>query len=85
MPWDDPRDQYRKGGFWRIDDRTGFRVRAWDTKKEWTGALVSESQWEPRHPQDYVRGKPDYRGKANPSPEPIDDFLTVNEVTADDL
>jgi hypothetical protein len=82
--WDDPMDKYRRGSYKQIDDRTGFVTRANRSKKEWTGAIVDEDEWEARHPQDFVRGRPEHRSP-NPSPEPVDDFLSVGQVTADDL
>lgn len=47
---------YRKGSFYRVSDRTGFPVRAEDTRKEWSGLIVEASTYEPRQPQDLVRG-----------------------------
>ena len=52
-----------------ICDRTGFKVdRHTGLKKEWTGALVREESWEPRHPQDYVRAIHEH-SKGSPRPE----------------
>ena len=34
-----------------ISDRSGFRYRYTDMRKEWTGALVGRDEWEPKHPQ----------------------------------
>jgi len=34
-----------------ISDRSGFRYRYRDMRKEWTGALVGKDEWEPKHPQ----------------------------------
>ena len=34
-----------------ISDRSGFRYRLRDMKKEWTGALVGPDEYEPKHPQ----------------------------------
>ena len=36
-----------------ISDRSGFRYRLRDMKKEWTGALVGPDEYEPKHPQLY--------------------------------
>lgn len=60
---------YVPGSFYRVDDRTGFPVRAGRTRKEWNGLIVSERVWEARQPQDLVRGLPDYQ--AVPEPRPI--------------
>lgn len=34
-----------------ISDRSGFRYRYKDMKKEWNGALVGPDEFEPKHPQ----------------------------------
>lgn len=34
-----------------ISDRSGFRYRYKDMKKEWNGALVGPDEYEPKHPQ----------------------------------
>lgn len=33
--------------------------------------------WDPRHPQDFVRGKPDNMSVPYPRPEPTDQFVEV--------
>lgn len=63
-------DRWRKGGFWRIDDRDGSRQRNYDTRKEWNGAIVSVQDWEARQPQDFVKGKLDKQ--AVPDPRPVE-------------
>lgn len=43
---------YSKGTHaWGISDRSGFRYKLNEMKKEWTGALVGPDEWEPKHPQ----------------------------------
>jgi hypothetical protein len=49
------------GSFYRVDDRTGFPTRAEKTRKEWNGLIVDDRVWEERHPQDLVKGVPDYQ------------------------
>jgi hypothetical protein len=34
-----------------ISDRSGFRYRLRDMKKEWNGLLVGPDEYEPKHPQ----------------------------------
>ena len=34
-----------------ISDRSGFRYRYKDMRKEWTGSLVGRDEYEPKHPQ----------------------------------
>jgi len=52
---------FKMGSFYRVDDRSGFPTRAARTKKEWTGLIVDQKLWEPRQPQDLVKGVPDYQ------------------------
>ena len=59
---------YRPGSFYRTDDRTGFPQRAERTKKEWTGLIVDENVWEPRHPQDLVKGVKDVQSVPDARP-----------------
>ena len=36
---------------YRISDRSGFRYRLKDTRKEWNGSIVGKDEYEPKHPQ----------------------------------
>lgn len=47
---------YRPGSWYMVDDRSGFPERAEKMKREWDNLMVDERRWEPRQPQDYVRG-----------------------------
>ena len=60
--------KYRPGSFYRTDDRTGFPQRAEITRKEWTGLIVDQARWEPRQPQDLVKGVPDIQSVQDPRP-----------------
>jgi hypothetical protein len=54
-----------------ISDRSGFRYRLRDMKKEWTGALVGPDEYEPKHPQLYPpKVGPDPQALRNPRPDP---------------
>jgi len=47
-------------GDWNaICDRCGFKYKASQLRPEWTGLMVCSKCWEPRHPQDFLRGVPD--------------------------
>jgi len=53
-----------------ISDRSGFRYRLREMKKEWTGALVGPDEFEPKHPQLFPpRIGPDPQALKNPRPE----------------
>lgn len=74
-----------------ICDRCGFEYNLNALRKEWTGLMVCSGPatngcWEPRHPQDFVRGVPDSQGvRPNMRPEPADVFINPGDVTPDDL
>ena len=45
-------EKYAAGKYaYGISDRTGYRYRLKDMRKEWTGFLVGKDEWEPKHPQ----------------------------------
>lgn len=71
------RQKYIPGDFYRICDRTGFKVRASETTKEWTNQIVRNKSWETRHPQDFVRGVPDHQRVIDPRPEPVNGVVGV--------
>lgn len=66
---------FRPGSFYRIDDRTGFPQRAERTQKEWNGYIVDQSVWEPRQPQDLVRGLADYQAVPEARPDTPAQFV----------
>lgn len=58
---------------WGISDRSGFRYRLRDMKKEWTGALVGKDEFEPKHPQLRPRKhRPDPQALRNPRPDRVE-------------
>ena len=67
-------DIFVLGDFNRICDRCGFKYKASDTRKEWTGLIVCDRCWEERHPQEFVRGIPDKQAAPEPRPEAADNF-----------
>lgn len=60
--------KYRAGSFYRTSDRTGFPQRAEDTRKQWDNLIVEDRVWEPRQPQDLVKGVPDIQAVQDPRP-----------------
>ena len=69
------RQKLRHGDFWRICDRTGFRVPASQTTKEWNGLIVRSDLAELRHPQDFVRAKRENMRVPDPRPPPVDAYI----------
>ena len=78
-------DFWKPGDFNRICDRTGQKIKASWSRKEWTGNVVRSQSWEPRHPQDLIRSIPDRQDVPDPRPEQTDTFLAVGDVRASDL
>ena len=53
-----------------ISDRSGFRYRLRDMRKEWTGALVGKDEWEAKQPQLFSPNVgQDPQALRNPRPE----------------
>jgi hypothetical protein len=53
-----------------ISDRSGFRYRLRDMRKEWTGALVGPDEFEEKHPQlNPPRHRADPQALRNPRPD----------------
>ncbi len=68
--------RYRPGDFYRICERTGFKVLASKTRKEWTGRIVRTESYENRHPQDFVKGVVDRQYVTDARGEPsADNFI----------
>lgn len=76
---------YRPGDHYVLCDRSGFKVLASQTLKEWNGLIVRKEDYEERQPQDFVRGRKDKQSVDDPRSEASDTFLETNEVSADDL
>lgn len=65
---------YKMGSYYRIDDLSGFTVRAERTKKMWTNTIRRTQSWEPRQPQDFVKGVRDDQTVPEPRPRQLDQF-----------
>lgn len=79
------KDSYRGGGTYGICDECGFKYRLSEMKKRWDGALVCRKDYEPQHPQEFLRGKADrIKHPGDVRPEAEDSFQDT-PVTQDDL
>lgn len=74
-------DYYASGQFNCICDRCGFKMKSSQTRLEWTGLRVCGKCWEPRHPQDFVRGRRDNQMVPQPRPDPDAPLLAATDVT----
>ena len=72
-----------------ISDRSGFRYRLRDMRKEWNGSFVGFDEYDPKHPQlSPIRVGPDPQALRNPKPRvefsdakvqfPIFDLQTIS-------
>ena len=53
-----------------ISDRSGFRYRLREMKKEWNGLIVGPDEYEPKHPQlESPKSSPDPQALRNPRPD----------------
>lgn len=68
-----------------ICDYSGFKIKKSQARMTWDGYLVKKEFWEPRQPQDFVRGRKDNQSVPVARPEQTDKFLTDNEVSREDL
>lgn len=68
-----------------ICDFSGFKYPLSQLVRNWDGAMVHYSFRDKRNPQDFVRGVPDDQRVPNPRPEAPDTFLSVGDVTPEDL
>ena len=77
---------YREGDWWLQDDRTGRKILASDSVREWTGSIVHKDHAidRYRHPQEIPRPIIDRQSVANPRPRGIDTFIgpLTTDVTA---
>ena len=67
-----------KSGEWKaICDVCGRIFKSSMLRKRWDGFMVCDEDWEPRHPQDFVRAKADIQAPKWTRPEAQDSFVTI--------
>lgn len=67
-----------KSGDWNaICDICGFKFKASELRKRWDGLMVCDTDWETRHPQEFIRPLPDQQKLPWTRPEGTDQFITV--------
>lgn len=75
-------DRHVHGSWNVICQRCGFQYKAEQLEQEWTGHYVCKGPgtndcWEPRHPQDFVKVRPDTGKVPYTRPEPRPQFVDV--------
>ena len=69
---------YYKSGSWNfICEVCGQQYKAEQMRKRWDGVITCPNDWEPRHPQDFVRGVKDNQSVPISRPEPPDQFIPL--------
>jgi hypothetical protein len=61
-------DYFAPGQWNAICDGCGKKFKSSELRRRWDGFMVCDKEWEPRHPQDFVRGVRD--GEAIPWSRP---------------
>lgn len=68
---------YKNGDFNAICDFCGKKFKASKLKKTWDGYMVCPRDWEPRQPQDFVRGVEDDSSTPFSKPEATATFVAA--------
>lgn len=76
-------DTYEHGTNNGLCMRCGFKFKFSELRRTWDNLWVCSKDWEPRQPQDFVRGVPDNQSVPAASPEGADEF--VADITPDAL
>jgi hypothetical protein len=71
-------DYYKSGDYNAICDYCGFKYKFSKLKKTWDGFYSCSKCWEPRHPQDFVKGVLDNQSVPVSRPESTDTFVDVS-------
>jgi len=70
-------DYYDPSSYNAICDRCGFKYKANQLRKEWTGWMVCDSCWEPRHPQEFLRGRDEDENVQWTRPDTDDEVIEI--------
>lgn len=73
-------DFYKKGQWDVICDVCGMKYHSGDLKERWDGLMCCRQDWNPRQPQDFVRGIPDPQAIPWSRPDTAPQFV-FNPVT----
>ena len=50
---------FRSGQWNALCDRCGFKFKSSELRKDWQGLMVCDKDFERRHPQDFIKVKPE--------------------------
>lgn len=65
----------RPGDYLMVSDRTGFTRPASTMRREWNGAIVESSKWEPQHPQMKLPARRDDQSVPEARPQRTPEFV----------
>ena len=66
---------YRAGDYWQLSDRSGKKIRASESRREWNGSIVHKNEFDTRHPQERLRSTRDNQSVQNSRPRGTDAFV----------
>ena len=69
---------YTRGLWLVICEACGRKYKNTELRQRWDGFMVCEDDWEPRQPQDFVRGVADTQVAPWTRPEPADQFIPIH-------
>jgi len=69
--------RYDRGDWNAICDACGKQLKASELRQRWDGLKVCNQDWEPRHPQDFVKGVADYQAPPFTRPEQQNQFIPL--------
>ena len=75
---------YTRGQWLVICEACGRKYKNTELRQRWDGFMVCEDDWEPRQPQDFVRGVADYQAPPFTRPEQGDVFVPVTYIYDND-
>jgi hypothetical protein len=78
-------DEFILGDSNGICDCCGFKFKQSQLRKRWDGAMVCKADYEPRHPQDFVKARPERNHVKNARPGAEPHFVEANEITPGSL
>lgn len=73
--------RYDRGDWKCICDACGIEYKASELQQRWDGLKVCSYDWEPRQPQDFVRGVADYQAPPWTRPEASDQFIRTFDIS----
>lgn len=73
-----PNADYYKPGDWNaICDGCGRKFKASELRRDWKGRMMCPAQWEPRQPQDFVKGVKDDMATPWSRPDPPPTYVNT--------